>query len=75
MTRSFVRRVDALQDAHQRRLAGPVAADHGVDCSRRDGQIDAVVGHDAAKAAGHTASANANLDAGRSAHLKKSGYP
>ena len=34
---AFVRMVDALQDAHQRRLAGAVAPDDDVDGRRRDG--------------------------------------
>ena len=69
----FIRTVDPLQDAHQRRLARAVAADDGVDRRRRNGQIDAVVGQDRSECAGHPASAEANLDASRFCHLKKSG--
>ena len=71
---AFVRAVDALQDAHQRRLARAVAADDGVDRRRRDGQDrpgrSARTGPNARVT---SASAEANLDAGRFRHLKKSG--
>ena len=61
-----VRLVDALQDAHQRRLAGAVAADDGVDRSRRGGEVDAVVGDDRAEPARQTPTgAEANLGARR----------
>ena len=72
--RAFVRTVDALQDAHQRRLAGAVAADDGVDRPRRDGEVDAVVGDDRAEPARDAARDRCEpLDAGRFRHLKKSG--
>src|SRR5580658_1293658 len=70
-----IRVVHALQDAHQRRFACAVPADDGVDGPRRDSQIDLVVGQKRSERAGHTASAEANLDASRVGHLKKSGYP
>lgn len=59
---SFVRGVDALQDAHQSRLSGAVAADDRVDRLRRDGEVDAIVGDDGAEPAGDAASAQANCD-------------
>ena len=68
---SLVGSVDALQDAHQRRLAGPVAADDGVDRSRRDREIDAIVGDDRAEPARDAARAETNRYGFR--HLKKSG--
>ena len=46
MTLPLVGRVDALQDAHQRRLARAVAADDGVNRAGRDSEIDPVVGDD-----------------------------
>ena len=70
---SFVRRVDALQDAHQRRLSGAVSADHGVDRLRRHGEVDAIVGHDQVEPACNAARAQTNRDAGRFSHLKKAG--
>ena len=66
--------VDALQDAHQRRLARAVAADDRVDRARRDGEIDAVVGDDRAKSARHVARAPMRTATRAAhAHLKKSG--
>ena len=42
-----LRSVDhAVDDLHQRRLAGAVLAEHGVDLAGHDGEIDAVVGDD-----------------------------
>ena len=41
--------LDAEQDLHQRRLAGAVLADHGVDRAGRDGKIDVLVGVNAAR--------------------------
>ena len=70
---SLVRSVDALQDAHQRRLAGPVAADDGVDRSRRDGEVDVIVGDDRAEPARDATRSDANRYRSRSRHLKKSG--
>ena len=49
MTRALIRRVDALQDAHQRRFARAIAADDGVDGLRRDGEVDPIVGDDGAE--------------------------
>ena len=60
---ALVGSVDALQDAHQRRLSGAVAADDGVDRSRRDSEIDAIVGDDRAEPARHAARAETNRDA------------
>src|SRR5262249_32308831 len=37
---------DAIDDLHQRRLAGAVLAEHRVDFARQDGEVDAVVGDD-----------------------------
>ena len=71
--RPLVGNVDALQDAHQRRLAGPVAADDGVDRSRSDGEIDAIVGDDSAEPARDATPSHAYRY--RLRHLKKSGYP
>ena len=48
-----VRRVKAEQDAHQRRLAGPVLAHHAVDFAAFGRNIDAVVGDKAAVALDH----------------------
>jgi hypothetical protein len=44
-----------------------------VDRRRRNGQINPVVGQDRPECARHSASAEANLDASRFRHLKKSG--
>ena len=68
---SLVGSVDALQDAHQRRLSGPVAADDGMNRSRRDSEIDAIVGDDRAEPARHAARPETNRDGFH--HLKKSG--
>ena len=57
---SRVGSVDALQDAHQRRLAGSVAADNRVDRSRRDGEVDAIVGDDRAEPARDATRSDAN---------------
>ena len=45
--RSLVRLLDAVQRLHQRRLAGPVLADDGVDRAVPDQQVDVFVGDDA----------------------------
>ena len=45
---ALVRRLQAEQDAHQRRLAGAVLAHHAVDLAPLGGEIDAVVGEEAA---------------------------
>ena len=42
--RSGIGMRDAVDDLHQRRLAGAVLAEHGVDLARHDGQADAIVG-------------------------------
>jgi hypothetical protein len=42
--------VDAGQDLHQRRLAGPVLADQRDDFSALDGEVDLVQRDDAGKA-------------------------
>ena len=60
-----------MQDAHQRRLAGPVAADDRVDRSRRDGEVDAIVGDDRAEPARDATRSDANRY--RFRHLKSSG--
>ena len=39
-----VRRLQAEQDAHQGRLAGPVLAHHPVDLAALDREVDAIVG-------------------------------
>jgi hypothetical protein len=39
--------VDAHQDVHQRRLAGAVLADEGVNLAREDIEVDAVEGEHA----------------------------
>jgi hypothetical protein len=44
--RSLVRPVDALQDAHERRLSSTVAADDRMDHPRRDREVDPVIGDD-----------------------------
>ena len=54
---SVVGDIDALQDAHQSRFSGPVAADHRVDRPRRDGEVDAIVGDDRAESPRHAAGA------------------
>ena len=41
-----VRRLDAVQDLHQRRLAGAVLADDGVDGAAVHVDVDVVVGDD-----------------------------
>ncbi len=66
--RARVGPVDALQDAHQRGLAGAVAADHRVDRTARDRQVDAVIGEQRAEAPRDAACAEA-----RRVHLKKAG--
>ena len=38
-----------VEDVHQRRLAGAVLAEQRVDLARLDGEVDAVVGDEAAK--------------------------
>ena len=40
----------AVEDLHQRRLAGAVLPDEGVDGARADGEVDVVVGDDAREA-------------------------
>ena len=42
----------AVEDLHQRRLAGAVLAADGVDLAFLDGEVDAVVGDDAREALG-----------------------
>jgi hypothetical protein len=56
--RAFVRPLEPLQDAHQRCLAGAVAADHAADRARRDRKIDRVVRNDRAEAARDAARAD-----------------
>ena len=41
---------EPVEDVHQRGLARAVLAEQGVDLARADGQIDVVVGHEAAEA-------------------------
>ena len=45
--RALVRPLLAVEDLHQRRLAGAVLADDGVDRARPDGEVDPVVRDDA----------------------------
>ena len=59
--RPLVRPVDALQDAHQRRLAGAVAADDRMDRPGRDREIDSVVGDDRTEPTRESARADADL--------------
>ncbi len=40
---------EPVEDVHQRRLAGSVLAEQGVDLARLNGEVDAVVGDEAAK--------------------------
>ena len=42
--------VEAVEDRHQRRLAGAVLADDAVDRAARDGEVDVLVGVDRAEA-------------------------
>ena len=46
---------DAVEDLHQRRLAGAVFAEQRVDLARRDREVDAVVGEEIAVALGDSA--------------------
>lgn len=45
----LVRLLHAVEDLHQRRLAGAVLSDQGVDGALADGEVDVVVGHDSGK--------------------------
>ena len=45
----------AVEDVHERGLAGAVLAQQGVDLARLDVEVDAVVGHDARVALGDAA--------------------
>src|SRR5262249_5604202 len=47
---ALVRPVEAVEDLHERRLAGAVLADEGVDLALADGEVDAVVREDAREA-------------------------
>src|SRR5208283_1462498 len=40
---------EPVEDVHQRRLAGSVLAEQGVDLARLNGEVDAVIGNEAAK--------------------------
>ncbi len=44
---ALVRPHQPIDDLHQRRLAGAVLPDDGVDLARRDAQVDAAIGHHA----------------------------
>ena len=59
--RALVGTVGAVQRLHQRRLAGPVLADDGVDRARPHREVDAVVGDHAGEALDDVA----QLDGGR----------
>ena len=50
LDRALVGLLHAVQDLHQRRLAGAVLADQGVDRARADRDVDVVVGDDAREA-------------------------
>ena len=50
--RPSVRRIQAVEDPHQRRFAGPVLTDQRVDLAGAQGQVDVVVGDDAGEALG-----------------------
>ena len=57
---AFVCVVEAVDDVHQRRLAGPVLAEQGVHLTAPDVEVDAVVGDDA----GEPLRDSANLEDG-----------
>jgi hypothetical protein len=67
---AFVGRIDTLKNAHQRRFAGAIAANDGVDRPRRHGKVDPVVGDDRAEFARHFTGAESGGDAGPVDHLK-----
>jgi hypothetical protein len=46
--------VDAVDQLHQRALAGAVLAEHGMDLAGSDVEVDGVIGHDLAEPAGQT---------------------
>ena len=50
--RPLVGALHAVQDLHQRRLAGTVLTDDRVDAARPDADVDVAVGHDAREALG-----------------------
>ena len=52
---ALVRRRQPVEDVHQRRLAGAVLAEQGVDLARPDVEVDVVVGDDARIALGDAA--------------------
>ena len=47
-----VRPVEAVEDVHQGRLAGPVLSEKGVDFAVRQLEVDAVIGDDGTEALG-----------------------
>ena len=47
---ALARRVHAVEDLHQRRLAGAVLAEQGVDLAGPHVEVDVVVGHEVAEA-------------------------
>ncbi len=52
---ALVRLLHAVEDLHQRRLAGAVLAHQGVHGAGADGEVDVVVGHDTGEALGDAA--------------------
>ena len=52
---ALVRLQQPVQDVHQRRLAGAVLAEQGVDLAWLDGQVDVVVGDQVTEALGDAA--------------------
>ena len=49
---ALLRAVDAVEDLHQRALAGAVLAEQGVDLAGVDDEVDGVVGHERRRSAG-----------------------
>ena len=52
---ALVRLHQPVEDVHQRRLAGAVLAEQGADLAGLDGQVDVVIGHEAAEPLGDAA--------------------
>ncbi len=66
---ALVRLLHAVEDLHQRRLAGTVLSDEGVDGALADGEVDVVVGHDARETLGDPG----EFDGGRLSVDRRSG--
>ncbi len=49
---AIVRAGEAVEDAHQRRLAGAVLAEQGVDLALAQGKVHGVIGDEVAEALG-----------------------